>query len=290
MKTVTVIIPTLNAEEQVSNLLNSLKQQSFPPREIIVIDSESSDKTLELAKNQGAKVISINRKDFDHGGSRNLAAQKAEGEYILFLTQDAYPYDNTTIEHLISAFEEEEGIVAVYGRQIAYPNSSEREKLIRQFNYPAESKTKSSKEIELLGIKSYFFSDVCAMYDKVHFFKLNGFETPIATNEDMLMAARIIADGKKIRYVADAKVYHSHDSKLREIFSRNYLIGQFLAKYKTDFTNGNANREGLKMVKQVSKQLVGKGLIGECCMFWVECFVKLLGNYLGKKAYNSTSK
>ena len=85
MKTVTVIIPTLNAEEQVSNLLNSLKQKSFPPGEIIVIDSESSDKTLELAKNQGAKVISINRKDFDHGGSRNLAAQKAEGEYILFL-------------------------------------------------------------------------------------------------------------------------------------------------------------------------------------------------------------
>lgn len=282
MEKISIIIPTLNCEQTIVDLLNALKKQTVAPDEIIVIDSDSTDKTVELAKNNGAKVISIKQSEFNHGGSRNFAAKNAKGKYIVYMTQDAFPYDDYTIEKLLSSFDLDDDIVASYARQIAYHNSNEREKLIRLFNYPPFSLTKSSTSIESLGIKTYFFSDVCAMYEKEYFFKLNGFESQLNTNEDMLMAARIIADGKKIRYEAEAKVFHSHNSTLKEIYKRNFAIGQFLAKYKNEFQNSNANSEGVKMLKSISKQLLNKGEIGESLLFWIECFVKLVANKLGK--------
>jgi rhamnosyltransferase len=121
------------------------------------------------------------------------------------------------------------------------------------------------------------------MYEKKTFFNLNGFEAPIETNEDMHIASKILRIGKKIRYEANAKVYHSHDSSFKEIFIRNYLIGKFLKKYKDDFPHSSTNKEGMNLVKKVTSQLFQKGLIGECILFWMECGIKLLGNFFGKR-------
>jgi rhamnosyltransferase len=86
-KTISVIIPTLNAEEQIHGLLISLKNQSVPC-EIILIDSSSSDLTVRTADSLGAKSIIIRREDFDHGRTRNLGASHAAGDIMVFLTQD----------------------------------------------------------------------------------------------------------------------------------------------------------------------------------------------------------
>jgi rhamnosyltransferase len=282
VKSVTVIIPTLNGEEKIELILKSLKEQTKQPLEIIIVDSSSTDKTVELARKEGAKIISIARDSFNHGETRNLAAKESKGDYLLYMTQDAIPYDIYTIENLLSGITENKEVVASFAQQIANPYSTEREKLIRAYNYPSESKIKSMDDASELGIKTYFLSDVCAMYEKQTFFKLNGFEAPIETNEDMHIASKILRMGKKIRYEANAKVYHSHDSSFKEIFIRNYFIGKFLKKYKDDFPHSATNKEGMNLVKKVTSQLFQKGLIGECILFWIECGIKLFGNLAGK--------
>src|SRR4030043_521071 len=110
---VSIIIPTLNAENYTYTLLSSLRKQ-LVPSEIIIIDSSSSDNTVKIAESYGVKTIIIKRENFDHGGTRNLAAKTSSGEIIVFLTQDAIPADAYFIENLIkplkkSAFEEVQG-------------------------------------------------------------------------------------------------------------------------------------------------------------------------------------
>lgn len=89
---VSVVIPTFNAGESFSTLLNRLQsQEGVGAIEIVVVDSGSHDGTPEQAEQKGAKVIRISQAEFSHSYARNLGAQNASGDYLLFMTQDAMP-------------------------------------------------------------------------------------------------------------------------------------------------------------------------------------------------------
>ena len=94
---VSVILPTLNAAGEIAALLAALMDQTQPPEEILVVDSGSTDDTAELARAHGARVMSVPRDQFDHGGTRDAALRQTAGEFVLFLTQDALPADECYI-------------------------------------------------------------------------------------------------------------------------------------------------------------------------------------------------
>ena len=94
-----IIIPTYNAESYLPPLLDALKEQSVSDFELIVIDSSSADKTVEIARGHTDNVIVIPQSEFDHGGTRAKAALAANGDILLFMTQDALPYDDHTVEY-----------------------------------------------------------------------------------------------------------------------------------------------------------------------------------------------
>ena len=94
---ISVIIPTFNAEAYLPALLEKLKSQTVD-FELIIIDSSSSDNTLAIAKLYTSNILTIATHDFDHGGTRTLSAKHATGDILVFLTQDALPYDNTIIK------------------------------------------------------------------------------------------------------------------------------------------------------------------------------------------------
>jgi rhamnosyltransferase len=81
-----------------------------------------------------------------------------------------------------------------------------------------------------MGIKTFFCSDSCAMYRASYFREIGGFKKDLNTNEDMEFAARAIMDGKKVAYVADAKVYHSHKFTCKDIWKRYRAIGVFFVE------------------------------------------------------------
>ena len=114
---VSVILPTLNAAGEIAALLATLMDQTQPPEEILVVDSGSTDDTAELARAHGARVMSVPRDQFDHGGTRDAALRQTAGEFVLFLTQDALPADERYIEHLLKAFADER-VAAASGRQL----------------------------------------------------------------------------------------------------------------------------------------------------------------------------
>jgi rhamnosyltransferase len=100
MSILSIIIPTYNAEGQIYRLCRNLLSQTVSS-EIIVVDSSSSDRTAEIAESAGAKVLVIPREEFDHGGTRSFAARSARGDILIFLTQDIFPAQESSMELLI---------------------------------------------------------------------------------------------------------------------------------------------------------------------------------------------
>ena len=228
-KEISVLVFTYNAGREFSSLLDGLQKQTVKPARILVVDSGSTDKTSEFAESRNCKVITINRDDFDHGTTRNLAVSKISGEFAIFLTQDATPVDEHMIAELIGPMQADSKIAMCYGRQLPRPNAAPLERFAREFNYPAESILKTKNDIKTLGLKTFFCSNTCSAIRCSIFNKLNGFKNNVIVNEDMLFAAKAIINDYSVYYSAAAKVYHSHPYSLPQIFRRYFKIGQFFA-------------------------------------------------------------
>lgn len=279
---ISVIIPTLNAEKELPTLLKTLPAQTVPPDEIIVIDSESADRTASLAGEAGARVIHVARKDFDHGRTRDTALRESVGEIVVFLTQDAIPANTTFLENLIRPLSEEK-VAVVTGRQLPKSDAFPMEKLVRTFNYPSESHIRSEKDVDQMGIKAFFCSDVCAAYNRKTYLELGGFDYPLKTNEDMFFAAKAIRSGYRVAYAADALVFHSHNFTPKEQYERNRIQGYEIERHRPILGEVSQESEGMKLVKYVSSGLLRQGQIKPVFRFGMDCCARLLGSRAGRK-------
>lgn len=245
---ISLVIPTFNAENYIEQLLMTLWSQRIKPDEILAIDSSSDDNTRHIATSCGAKVISIERKDFDHGGTRNLGVKASAGDIIIFLTQDALPVNEYLIENLINPLQEKD-IPLSYGRQIPKNNASPVERFARFFNYPDTPLVKGKEHLPLLGIKTFFCSNVCLAVRRKQFEEVGGFPERVIMNEDMMLAAKLILKGYKSAYQPTAVVSHSHSYFLVEQFKRYFDIGSSLNQNKWIFEHTKPEGEGFRFLK-----------------------------------------
>lgn len=283
VKHCSVIIPTLNAGDCIKKLLKSLQSQTILPDEIIVVDSQSEDDTVVAAASvPGVRVISIERASFDHGGTRDMALRQSQGEFVVFMTQDAQPTDEHCLERLLEPFKQER-VAAVGGRQIAWPDARPFERLVRENNYPAQDRMWDASDIGRLGVRAYTISDVCAAYRRSAYLQSGGFDCPILTNEDMLMAERLLHAGYALAYSAGAAVYHSHHFSLRQEYARNYIIGRTMKRYEERFEHVDETGEGIALVEKTMRELLRNGHVLECFFFAANCAARLLGNRMGKR-------
>ncbi|WP_169083630.1 glycosyltransferase family 2 protein [Paenibacillus sp. PL91] len=278
---VSVIIPTLNAGSEFDELLERLQRQSVPPHEIIVIDSASEDGTQERARKAGVRLMNVERKDFDHGGTRNQAANQAQGNILLFMTQDALPYNENLIEALTRPLIEQETIVYSYARQLARPGANVLEQLARQYNYPAESQIKSYEDIEQLGIKTFFCSNVCSAIKRDTFEAMGRFQEPVIFNEDLFMAAKCILTGYKVAYSAEAVVYHSHDYSIKQQFKRYFDNGISMRCNAWITPYSAVGKAGSKLVKLQLQKLHQSRQWHHIPRLVAESAAKLIGYKLG---------
>lgn len=280
---ISLIIPTLNAGKFIEPLLQRLKEQTVPIDEVVIIDSESDDDTIAKAKTfDGVKTISIKRKDFNHGGTRDFAIQQTTGDIILCLTQDALPCDKFYVERLIAPFAEDEKIAMASGRQVPRLDASPIEKLTREFNYPEICFVRSKEDIPRLGVKTFFASDCCSAYRRSAYEAIGGFDKHILINEDMKIAAQFIYAGYKIAYVGTAGVWHSHNYSLKQQYTRNFDVSIFMTMHPELFGNISATSEGIKMVKWVEKKLLTQGHLLSAIYYIIESGVKFLANREGR--------
>jgi rhamnosyltransferase len=286
---VSVVIPTLNAGDGIVRLLDALQEQRRAPDEILVVDSSSDDGTGEkVARHHGVELLTISREEFNHGATRDQALRRTHGDFILFLTQDAMPEDDHYIESMLHAFNDP-AVAMVSGRQIARDDARPFERLVREYNYPAESYTRSREDIPRMGIKAYFGSDVCSAYRRSVYLQVGGFER-VSTNEDMFIAAAFLHHGWKIAYCAEARVKHSHNLTWRQQYRRNFALGREIQLHQGLLGNVPLVGEGKSLVKHVVEGLIVGNHYWEIAAFGMDCVARLYGNVRGTQAGRRESK
>lgn len=280
---VSLIIPTLNAEREIGALVESLLGQSRVPDEIVVVDSSSEDRTVEIASSYSEVAVEvIDRRDFNHGLTRDRALRRSSGDIVCFMTQDAVPANDAFVENLIEPILVDPSIAISSGRQLPKADARRFEQLVRAFNYTGQSNVRSRDDVPRLGIKAYFATDVCAAYRRSAYLELGGFGRT-DMNEDMLMAAKAVSAGWKVAYAADAEVYHSHNLTPRQQYERNYAIGRFLERNAELLSCASEVGEGGRLARDVATTLVKEGNISELLAFAVDCAARLVGNRAGRK-------
>ena len=207
---VDAVIPAYKPGHDLRELVEKLLDQTVRLGRIIIINTDREyfdEKEYLIAP--AVEVVHITRHEFDHAGTRDMGLRMSDADYVLFMTMDAIPKDNYLVEKLLSGFRRADNIAVSYARQLPKKDCNRIEQITREFNYPAQSRVQTSDDIKELGIKAYFCSDVCAMYDTSIYRSLGGFKAPAIFNEDMVYAAGALDAGYAVSYCADALVYLS---------------------------------------------------------------------------------
>ena len=277
-----LIIPTLNAGANFQKLLEQIDAQTLTTKKLIV-DSESTDGTPELAKKFGFDVLTVQRKNFNHGATRQLALEKLLPlDVIIFITQDIFLHDETTLAKLVEIFETDSSVGLSYGRQLPHKNATLEAKILREFNYPAESQLRTFDDRKIFGMKVTMASNSFAAYRVETLQKIGGFPTDVILCEDMYVAAKMLMSGYKTFYNALAQVYHSHNYTAAQEFHRYFDIGVF--HHRESWIRkifGGAEKVGKKFVRQKLLTL-WKNNPAECFGAFFRDVAKFLGYGLGR--------
>lgn len=251
-----VVIPVYRPGKELRRLLVSLNQQTVRPARILLVNTEK--KYFDESCIRGidpVQVVHITKEEFDHGGTRHMAAAMLTGAFLMFMTQDAVPADDRLLEELQRPFADPM-VCAAYARQLPAPDCNFLERYTRSFNYGPDSRIKTAKDLPELGIKTFFCSNVCAMYRRSAYEESGGFPRHTIFNEDMIYAGRLIQRGKAVAYCAEAKVIHSHNYSGIQQFHRNFDLGVSQAQYPEIFEMAKSESEGIRMVKQTAGYLI----------------------------------
>lgn len=250
MLTVDVLIPVYRPGALLERLLSGLEAQSFPIGKIILMNTEQRYFPEGLQKSYPKlEVRHLTRAEFDHGGTRDAGIRSSAADVVVCMTQDAVPADRYLIERLAESFSDPQ-VWAAYARQLPRPDCSEVERYTRSFNYPQQSCVKGRGDLERLGVKTFFCSNVCAAWRRRAYLELGGFERKTIFNEDMILAGRMVLAGGRIAYRADAQVIHSHNYTASEQFHRYFDLAVSQVMHPEVFAGVSSESEGMRLVKK----------------------------------------
>lgn len=282
MDRVSVVIPTKNAGQKFEEVLKSIRGQNVPDLELIIIDSGSTDGTVERAQQYADTVIEIPPDEFHHGKTRNQAADQAEGDIIVFTVQDALPVNEQWLTELISPIDSGTADVS-YGNQVAYPDAKPPDKFFYKHFYPDTPTTLTEEDTDNKDnfyMDNIFLSDVNSAVSR-RIWNQFRFRDSVPMSEDKDFAYRVASAGYTIQYCPEAKVYHSHDYTLRSLFTRRYKDGKAFAEIAAT-NSDNFVSDGIKYVWNEYAYLIHSGAVHWVPYALLYDFVYFISFTLGK--------
>lgn len=210
---VSLVLLTYNGMPSFEECLRMITLQEFEwPLEIIHIDSGSTDRTLDVARAFSLPTRHIQKKDFHHSRTRNLAADLARNNIVVYLSQDAIPASRRWLSSLVSPFREQT-VGGVYGRQIPPETMGPLRKCAMRHLYPTTRDVRNPSTVPQITLSMMRFSDANAAIRKelVSRFRFN--ERALVC-EDHGMCRDILTAGYKVTYEPAAAVIHGHERSL----------------------------------------------------------------------------
>jgi len=210
-----IVIRTKNESQFIGDTLRRVKEQEFRGSyEIIIIDSGSTDSTLDITKKYNVKVLKISERKFTYGRSLNIGASHAKGEFVVNLSAHALPCDNQWLANLTSGFNGH-NIAGVYGKQLSIGRVNPFEALRNELFFGDKKLTFSLNDKKMLKHIHFSNGNSAIRKDIWQRFKFNE-EVPYA--EDVWWQREVIRAGFSVTYAPDASVYHTHSINISNTY------------------------------------------------------------------------
>lgn len=209
---VAIIIRTFNEDKHIKKLLEAcfsqITQYSF---EVVVVDSGSTDETLNIVKKYPVILEHIKSSEFTYGRALNIGARKSSAIYGVCISAHCYPSNTAWLEELIAPFEDK-SIAMVYGRQIGDERTKFSEEQI--FNHYFPKKVTDAQDVVFSNNANSAFRRSC--WESVHF------DEKLPGLEDIDWAKKMSESGMKVLYNPEACVYHIHEETYAQVYKRYY--------------------------------------------------------------------
>jgi len=231
MAKTSILVLTKNDAQGIDACLQAVySQKHVDPFEVIIVDSGSTDGTLDVLRRFPVRLEQIPGETFHHARTRNFAASHATGEILIFLSQDAVPASDRWLSTMISNFVDPR-VGAVYGRQLPKTGSSLERQDALDAVYGDQRIVKDPAHRNGFGYRFYHFSDVNAAIRR-SVWQAMPFPEELKVFEDLGIAKLILDSGWKIVYEPGATVLHSHQHTTIGLLKRYFDIGYTLKLLK----------------------------------------------------------
>lgn len=280
---VSIVIRTLNEEKHLVELLDAIKLQDATEFDIetVIVDSGSTDHTLDIARKYGCRITYIKKEEFTFGKSLNYGCEFSNGSFLVFVSGHCIPVDKYWIRNLVRPLID--NCSYTYGRQLGRDTTKFSECQLFEKYFPDESR------IPQVG----FFCNNANSAIRRDAWLAHRFNEELTGCEDMYLAKLLVDSGQKIGYVSDATVYHIHDetwSKIKVRYEReaialqqimpqiqlslvdmvNYILVAIAKDIKKAITIGTLKRE----MKSI--------ILFRCCQYY--------GAYIGNRNHRKLSQ
>lgn len=212
-----IVIRTLNEARHLDDLLTMVARQKTVGFDVetILIDSGSTDGTVEIAQRHGARITTISKSEFSFGRSLNRGCAFSTGDFLVLISGHCVPVDENWLQELCQPLMD--GTVSyTYGRQIGDDDSNYSERRIFAKYFPMVSS---------IPQEGFFCNNANSALLRSAW-EEHPFDEELTGLEDMELAKRLVAAGHKIGYVAEAPVFHHHQeswAQIRRRFEREAL-------------------------------------------------------------------
>lgn len=209
---VSIVIRTLNEAKHLPALLSMIRAQVMPDGtgvEVVLVDSGSTDGTVDIAEQGGCRIVRIRKEDFSFGRSLNMGCAAARGEVLVFVSGHCIPCNESWLGKLIAPLGVDH-VAYSYGGQIGNGTTSFSERQIFAKYFPTQSR---------IPQEGFYCNNANAALLRVDW-QQTRFDEEITGLEDMHLAKELVRRGRRVAYVAEASVFHLHDETWRQVKRR----------------------------------------------------------------------
>lgn len=209
---VSVVIRTYNEQRYLAELLEGIRAQELDGREleVVLVDSGSTDRTLEIAARFGVRIVPIPKEDFSFGRSLNVGCAAATGDALVFVSGHCIPASRRWIAELVAPLGRD-AVAYTYGGQLGNETSHFSECQIFAKYFPPGCTKLPQDGFYCNNANAALLRAVWAEHR---------FDEELTGLEDMQLAKRLLAQGRRVGYVAAAAVYHLHSETWQQVGRR----------------------------------------------------------------------
>jgi glycosyltransferase involved in cell wall biosynthesis len=208
-KSCSIVIRAYNEEKHLARLLEGIRVQTLRDSEVILVDSGSTDSTVDIATAWGARVVHIRPDEFTFGRSLNLGVGAAVREKVVIASAHVYPIYPDWLERLLEPFADSQ-VALAYGKQRGASTSKFSEHQVFLQWFPEYSNPH----------QTHAFCNNANAAIRRSLWMGHPYDEALTGLEDVAWAAWAIREGYALAYVAEAEIIHAHDESPRAVFNR----------------------------------------------------------------------